>query len=167
MDSQNSRNKNNFFRYLPFHHLTCWKVNLYWDKRQVPFHIKMTCEQHTEEECARLEKLGSNQTAAFSHQLRFCVLRQLRRNTFCNRKQAFSLVQEYISEMIPCLTFIKRGPRHWQMNFITHSRLDIFAVTICSAGGMVFAYEGEENRIEIPILSSGFCYLSSSKFKEF
>lgn len=46
MDSQNPWNKNNFFGYFPFHHLKCWKVNVSWDKRQVPFHIKMTCEQH-------------------------------------------------------------------------------------------------------------------------
>lgn len=45
MDSQNPGNKNNFFGYLPFHHLKRWKVNVSWDKRQVPFHIKMTCEQ--------------------------------------------------------------------------------------------------------------------------
>ena len=159
MDSQNSRNKNNFFRYLPFHRLTCWKVNLYWDKRQVPFRIKMMCEQHRGGMC-RLKKLGSNKTPMFSHQLRYYFLRQLRRNTFCNRKQAFSLVQKYISEIIPCLTFIKGGPRHWQMNFVT-LEANIFAVTICSTWGMVFAYEGEKNRIKIPILSSGFCYTSS------
>lgn len=61
MDSQNPRNKNNFFRYLPFHHLKCWKVNVYWDKRQVLFHIKMMCEQYTQEECAVWKTLGQTQ----------------------------------------------------------------------------------------------------------
>lgn len=58
MHSQNPRNKNNFFRYLPFQHLKCWKVNVYWDKRQVSFHIKMTCEQCIWEECAVWKSLG-------------------------------------------------------------------------------------------------------------
>lgn len=54
-DSQNSWNKNNLFRYLPFHHGKCWKVNLYWDKRQVPFHIKMTCVSNTHKRNVQFE----------------------------------------------------------------------------------------------------------------
>lgn len=166
MESQNPRNKNNFFRYLPSCHLKCWKVNVYRDKRQVPFHIKMTCEQYAEEECAVWKSLGQTKQPC-SHISFSLIFSQATEKEHLLQQEAkaffFFSVQKCISEMRPCLTFIKlRGPRRWQMSFITlkaqHICCDnLFHLRngICIWGGVGWT------RIKIPILSSGFCYISS------
>lgn len=98
-------------------------------KDRCPFILKWRVSK-TEERNASLKKSGSNKTAMFSNQLLSNIFSSNWKGTpFATGSRGifFFSVQKCISEMCPCLTFIKlRGPRRWQMSFITLKAQHIF-----------------------------------------
>ena len=84
-------------------------------KDRLPFHIKMTCEQYTEEECAVCKSLGQTKQPC-SHISFSLIFSQATEKEHLLQQEAqaifFFPVRKCISEMRPCLTFIKLlGPR--------------------------------------------------------
>lgn len=145
MDSPNPPNKNNFFRALPSDHLKCWKVNVYRDKRQVPFLIKMTCEHCLRGMCT-LKKPAFNNTPVFSS-ASIIFSSNWKEHLLQQEAQAFSEVQKCISEICPCLTFIKlQGPRHWQMRFITFKARHICCDNLLHLKNGICIWGGRENQ---------------------
>ena len=152
MDSQNPWNKNNFFGYLPFHHLKCWKVNVSWDKRQVPFHIKMTCEQHQKRNVQFAKAPG--ETKRPCPHISFSLLfSQATNKTKQNKPPSptgntgmfFSAEVYFWNVSLFNLCKVRGAPdtNKWASS---HSRLNILAVTIGFTWGMVFAYEGKKHQ---------------------
>lgn len=152
MDSQNPWNKNNFFGYLPFHHLKCWKVNVSWDKRQVPFHIKMTCEQHQKRNVQFAQAPG--ETKRPCPHISFSLLfSQATKKTKQNKPPSptgntgmFFSAEVYFWNVSLFNLCKVRGAPDTDKWASSHSRLNILAVTIGFTWGMVFAYEGKKHQ---------------------
>ena len=163
MDSQNPWNKNNFFGYLPFHHLKCWKVNVSWDKRQVPFHIKMTCEQHQKRNVQFAQAPG--ETKRPCPHISFSLLfSQATKKTKQNKPPSptCSSVPKCTSEMCPSLTCVKSGGPQTLTNELHHTQDSTYLLwQSVSLEEWYLHMRGKNTRIKIPILSSGFCHISS------